>query len=41
MTRDTAELQNLVEDYVKVNDIGYAINVQCAENIPPIWDIEE
>lgn len=36
MTRDIAELQNLVEDYVKVNDIGYATDLQCAESISPI-----
>lgn len=41
VTRNTAELQNPDEDYVKVNDTGYATDLQHAENIPPILDIEE
>lgn len=36
MTRDIAELQNLAECCVKVNDIGYAADLQRAESFPPV-----
>lgn len=41
MTKDIAKLQNLVEDHVKVNDIGYAADLKHAESIFPIQDSEE
>lgn len=36
MARDAAELQNLFEAYVKVDDSAYSTDLQYAEIIPPI-----